>query len=102
MPGVDCLFVGPFDLGNNIGHPILNGQMHPELVNSIRRVREVAEANGKARGIYATSGEQAKEFADQGFTMVRKFRPSRAQLANCKRSLPSQIWWHYRMPYNQH
>lgn len=67
---MDCLFVGPFDLGNNIGYPILDGEMHAELIDSIQRIRVVAEENGKAHGIYATSGEQAKQFSDQGFNMV--------------------------------
>ena len=71
MPGVDILFVGPFDLGNNIGHPILNGTMHPELKEAIVKIQEVAKANGKSTGIYATSGDQARDFADQGFHMVR-------------------------------
>lgn len=30
VDGVDVLFVGPFDLGNNIGRPILDGVMHEE------------------------------------------------------------------------
>ena len=71
MPGIDVLFVGPFDLGNNIGHPILDGTMHPELKTAIANIQEVAEANGKSTGIYATSGDQAREYADQGFDMVR-------------------------------
>lgn len=30
VDGVDVLFVGPFDLGNNIGRPILSGVMHED------------------------------------------------------------------------
>lgn len=71
VPGIDVLFVGPFDLGNNIGHPILDGTMHPELKEAIAKVLEVANFNEKRTGIYATSGDQAREFADQGFHMVR-------------------------------
>ena len=71
VPGIDVLFVGPFDLGNNIGHPILDGTMDPELKEAITKVLEVAKLNEKRTGIYATSGDQAREFADQGFHMVR-------------------------------
>lgn len=70
VSGVDVLFVGPFDLGNNIGHPILDGTMHQELKDAITRILQVAKENKKSTGIYATSGEQAREFADQGFHMV--------------------------------
>ena len=72
MPGIDVLFVGPFDLGNNIGYPILDGTMHPKLKEAITKVQEVANLNEKRTGIYATSGDQAREFADQGFHMVRR------------------------------
>ena len=71
MPGIDVLFVGPFDLGNNIGHPILDGTMHTELKEAIAKVQRVAKENKISSGIYATSGDQAREFADQGFQMVR-------------------------------
>ncbi|QDS69012.1 hypothetical protein FKW77_009519 [Venturia effusa] len=70
VPGVDVLFVGPFDLGNNIGHVIKNGKMDPELETAIQTIRKAAEANGKGSGIYCTSGEQAKRFADEGFHMI--------------------------------
>lgn len=69
-PGVDVLFVGPFDLENNIGHVIKNDIMDPELEIAITTIRKAAEANGKAVGIYCTSREQAKGFSDKGFHMV--------------------------------
>lgn len=70
VPGVDVLFVGPFDLGNNIGRPIIDGKMHDELHAAIAKVLKAANAAGKKAGIFCTSGEQAKEYADQGFHMV--------------------------------
>ncbi|KAI4282554.1 MAG: hypothetical protein L6R38_002851, partial [Xanthoria sp. 2 TBL-2021] len=70
LPGIDVLFCGPFDLGNNIGHPILDGTMHDELKEAVAKIQRVAKENQKASGIYATSGDQAREFADQGFQMV--------------------------------
>lgn len=69
VDGVDVLFVGPFDLGNNIGFPIL-GEMDVELKKAIDRVKDAALANKKSVGIYCTSGEQARDFADKGFHMV--------------------------------
>lgn len=70
VPGIDVLFVGPFDLGNNIGHPILQSKRDPELVQAIESVRTAAEAAGKKSGIYCNSGEEARQYADQGFHMV--------------------------------
>lgn len=63
------LFVGPFDLGNNIGHPIL-GAMDQELKDAIVLVHAAAVKAGKKSGIYCTSGTQAKEYADKGFHMI--------------------------------
>lgn len=67
---VDVVFVGPFDLGNNIGFPIIDGKMAPELDEAIDRILTAAVVAGKKCGIYCTSGEQAKEYADKGFHMV--------------------------------
>jgi 4-hydroxy-2-oxoheptanedioate aldolase len=69
IPGVDCLLIGPFDLGNNIGRPIL-GEMHQELKDAIENIKEAAHAEGKKVGIYCTSGEQANEYAEKGFDLV--------------------------------
>lgn len=70
VPGIDVLFVGPFDLGNNIGHPIVNGKMHVDLHAAIAKVLKATTAAGKKAGIFCTSGEQAKGYADQGFHMI--------------------------------
>ncbi|KAG9246315.1 Pyruvate/Phosphoenolpyruvate kinase-like domain-containing protein [Calycina marina] len=70
VEGIDVLFVGPFDLGNNLGHPIINGVMHEELQAAIAKVLEVAKWAGKRAGIFCTSGEQGKFYADQGFHMI--------------------------------
>lgn len=69
VDGIDVLFIGPFDLGNNIGHPIINGVMKPELTDAIARILAATHKAGKKCGIYCTSGEQAGQFAAQGFDM---------------------------------
>jgi 4-hydroxy-2-oxoheptanedioate aldolase len=69
VPGIDVLFVGPFDLGVSIGHPITGGKMDQELVEAIESVQEAARAAGVATGIYCDSGEDAKEWAGKGFLM---------------------------------
>lgn len=49
VDGVDILFVGPFDLGNNIGRPFM-GEMHEDLRNAITKIREAATNAGKWSG----------------------------------------------------
>jgi len=70
VPGIDVLFVGPFDLGNNIGHPIVNGEMHENLHAAIAKTLKAANAAGKKAGIFCTSGEQSWKYAEDGFHMI--------------------------------
>ncbi|KAF4510576.1 hypothetical protein G6O67_002453 [Ophiocordyceps sinensis] len=70
VTGIDVLFIGPFDLGNNIGHPILNGVVAPELKVAIGKILAACRRAGKKCGIYSVGGEQAKQFADEGFDMI--------------------------------
>ncbi|KAJ2906061.1 HpcH/HpaI aldolase/citrate lyase family protein [Zalerion maritima] len=69
-PGIDLVFCGPFDLGNNIGFPILDGVIVPELWDAITKIRDASKKTGKKCGIFCTSGAQAKDFADQGWDMI--------------------------------
>ena len=55
---------------NSIGHPITSAKYDSELLDAITSVREACKAAGKKSAIFCSSGEQAKEFADQGFDMV--------------------------------
>ena len=75
IPGVDIIFVGPFDLGNAIGRPVTinakgEAEFHPELHAAIEKVLEAAFEAGKKTGIYTSSGEQAGKVARLGFDMV--------------------------------
>ena len=70
LPGVDCLLIGPFDLGNNIGHPILTSTMDKELEEAIESIKEAAHAEGKKVAMYCNSGEDARGYAERGFDMV--------------------------------
>jgi 4-hydroxy-2-oxoheptanedioate aldolase len=70
VPGVDVLFVGPFDLGNALGHPITGPTMHPELEAAIAKILAAAHKAGKKAGIYTPSGDQARKMAGVGFDMI--------------------------------
>lgn len=70
-PLVDALFVGPFDLANNIGHPIRDGVFPTEVKNAMARVLAAAKAvDNCCCGVYAGSPEQARDYAAAGFHMV--------------------------------
>lgn len=69
-PLVDVVFIGPFDLGNNIGHPIIDGKMEPELQEAISRILKAAVAAGKKCGIFCSGAAHAKTCADMGFHMI--------------------------------
>lgn len=69
VPGVDVLLVGPWDLGNNIGRPVLD-TFHPELEAAIERIRKAAADAGKKSGIYCPNGEFGRKYAEKGFDMV--------------------------------
>jgi len=70
VDGIDVLFVGPFDLGNNIGHPV-RGEFDQELKDAIKNVQDAAKKAGKKTGIYCPNGQVARQYAEAGFNMVR-------------------------------
>ncbi|KAH7141901.1 HpcH/HpaI aldolase/citrate lyase family protein [Dactylonectria macrodidyma] len=70
VDGLDVLFIGPFDLGNNIGHPIIDGDMSKELKAAVAQILAATHKAGKKCGIFCSSGEQARRFAQEGFDMI--------------------------------
>ncbi|KAF2495981.1 2,4-dihydroxyhept-2-ene-1,7-dioic acid aldolase [Lophium mytilinum] len=70
IDGIDVLLIGPFDLGNNIGRPILAPELHPELKEAIAKIHAAAGRHGKGTGIYCTGLEQAKMYQEHGFHMI--------------------------------
>lgn len=70
IDGIDILFVGPFDLGNNIGYPVLNGILDESLQVAIQKILDAAVAAGKEAGIFCSSAVQARAYAEMGFHMI--------------------------------
>lgn len=70
VDGIDVLFVGPYDLGNSIGLPIIKGVVPPALMEAIARILAAARAAGKKCGVYAINAAQASVFREQGFDMI--------------------------------
>ena len=68
IDGVDCLWVGHFDLTNFLGIP---GQFDSDIYfNSIKRVLAAARLNKKSLGIMVNNQDELKIYSDLGFNMI--------------------------------
>jgi len=68
IPGVDCIFVGPFDLSVGLGIP---GQVtHPKEVEAIAKVLEVCRRHDVIPGIHMSAVEPLKAWIQKGMRFV--------------------------------
>jgi 2-keto-3-deoxy-L-rhamnonate aldolase RhmA len=68
VEGVDCLWLGHFDLTNFLGIP---GQFdNPAYLNGLKKIVAAAKRNGKARGFMAADQTWAKQYRKHGFNML--------------------------------
>ncbi len=68
IPGVDGIFVGPYDLSTALGKP---GQFQdPEMIEAVERIRKACAAAGKPCFIYADSTEKGKKYLSEGFDTI--------------------------------
>lgn len=68
LPGIDGIFLGPFDLSASMGIP---GQFDkPEFKDALRHVQKVCQDCGKPTMIYAANEQKAKEGFEMGYTSV--------------------------------
>jgi 2-keto-3-deoxy-L-rhamnonate aldolase RhmA len=68
VPGLDAVFVGPYDLSASMG---LTGQVdHPDVVAAIERVASVCQAAGMRLGIFGASPAAVRPYIERGFTLV--------------------------------
>ncbi len=68
IDGVDCLWVGHFDLTNFLGIP---GQFGSDIyLNSIKRVVAAAKLNKKSLGIMVNNQDELKMYSNFGFNMI--------------------------------
>jgi len=68
VPGIDAVFVGPYDLSASMGKP---GQvMDPEVQAAIRTVRDAVLHAGLKLGIYCSDPDSTKVFLEQGYTLI--------------------------------
>lgn len=68
LPGVDGIFIGPFDLSTALGKP---GDFEdPEVRSAIRRILDACHKAGKISMIYADNGTAGRNLLQQGFDSV--------------------------------
>jgi 2-dehydro-3-deoxyglucarate aldolase len=68
VEGIDAVLVGPFDLSSSMG---LMGQVdHPDVLAALEQVKQACQKANMPLGIFATSAERAKTYADSGYRLV--------------------------------
>jgi 2-keto-3-deoxy-L-rhamnonate aldolase RhmA len=68
VAGIDCLFVGPYDLSASMGKTgLLND---PDVQNAILRVKNAAEQANIPLGIFGATAEAVKPYIDSGYTVI--------------------------------
>ncbi len=68
VPGIDAVFVGPYDLSASMGKP---GQIKdPEVQAAMGKVRQAALKAGVKLGIYCSDANSARSFLQQGYTLI--------------------------------
>lgn len=68
VEGIDCLWLGHFDLTNFLGIP---GQFSsPVFTGAVERIVAAGRKHGKALGFMAANAELAREYSNLGFNMI--------------------------------
>ncbi len=68
VPGIDALFIGPYDLSGSMGKI---GQVNdPEILEQIETVRSTCLAAGLALGIFTVNPGDVKTFIEKGYTLI--------------------------------
>lgn len=88
VPGVDALFVGPFDLSFSLGLPPGDNDGKPAFDDALARVNAAARANGVATAVLSTAA-LAPLRAAQGFRMISVMMDSGALAAAARSSVTS-------------
>jgi 2-dehydro-3-deoxyglucarate aldolase/4-hydroxy-2-oxoheptanedioate aldolase len=68
LPGVDALFVGPYDLGVALG--VTPGAATPEVQEAAGGIAGAARAHGKAAAVFLGDPALAPRYRELGFTLI--------------------------------
>ncbi len=67
-PGVDCIFVGPYDLSASLG---MTGQVQsPVVQEAIHTVVKACKDKGMPMGIFGVNAEAVLPWIEKGFTLI--------------------------------
>lgn len=69
-PGLDGLYIGPFDLTASLGFPERANFQDQHLLEIIDRVLAVAKKQGLYTGIFTIDSQDAKVMAQRGFDLI--------------------------------
>ena len=70
VPGIDAVYVGPFDLAMSLGIPARSAHDAPAILAAEKKVAETCERHGKIAGIHTLSAEAAFRAVEQGYRFV--------------------------------
>jgi 2-keto-3-deoxy-L-rhamnonate aldolase RhmA len=68
VPGIDAVFVGPFDLSGSLG--VIGQITHPEVKKAIESTRRRCEEAEIPIGIFAVDAKSAKDAITDGFSLI--------------------------------
>jgi 2-dehydro-3-deoxyglucarate aldolase len=68
VPGVDAIFIGPYDLSSSLGRP--GAVTDPEVTGAIAAVRESCLNAGVALGAFGVDALAVRPFIEQAFTLI--------------------------------
>jgi len=69
-PGIDALFIGPYDLSTSLSGGKAQDVAAPEVEKAIDRICAAAAKAGKIPGIYCNGAERARMMAKRGFKFI--------------------------------
>ena len=68
VPGIDAIFIGPFDLSGSLN---LLGQIaHPQVQEAIAEIKRHCDAANVPVGIFAVDAQSAKHSIGKGFSLI--------------------------------
>jgi 4-hydroxy-2-oxoheptanedioate aldolase len=70
VPGVDAIFVGPYDLRAQLGLPPGSSGSEAAFVEALEHIKATAQRHGLPLGIYCSGGELAARRLQEGFCLV--------------------------------
>ncbi|HVO83027.1 MAG TPA: aldolase/citrate lyase family protein [Syntrophobacteria bacterium] len=68
VPGIDAVFIGPYDLSASFGMP---GEIsHPQVQRAIDAVKRRCDKVGVPAGIFTTDSRAARRYMEDGFSLI--------------------------------